>query len=75
MMADECGKHRHCYALRHFAGSAWLQACIALPEVSRLLGHANMQVADDPAPEPVTQGPADTVVTPKSRPRVGRCES
>lgn len=36
--------HRHFHALRHFAGSAWLEAGVSLPEVSRLLGHANMAI-------------------------------
>lgn len=36
--------HRHFHALRHFAGSAWLDAGVPLPEVSRLLGHANMAI-------------------------------
>ncbi|WP_300115229.1 site-specific integrase [Sphingobium sp.] len=36
--------HRHFHALRHFAGSAWLDAGVPLPEVSRLLGHANMMI-------------------------------
>lgn len=37
-------KHRHFHATRHFAGSAWLDAGVPLPEVSRLLGHANVGV-------------------------------
>lgn len=40
----EDGRYRHFHATRHFAGSAWLDAGVPLPEVSRLLGHANMQV-------------------------------
>ena len=36
--------HRHFHALRHFAGSAWLDGGMPLPEVSRLLGHANMAI-------------------------------
>lgn len=38
------GRWRHFHATRHFAGSAWLDAGVPLPEVSRLMGHANMQV-------------------------------
>lgn len=38
------GRWRHFHATRHFAGSAWLDAGVPLPEVSRLLGHANMQI-------------------------------
>lgn len=38
------GRWRHFHATRHFAGSAWLDAGIPLPEVSRLMGHANMQI-------------------------------
>lgn len=38
------GSWRHFHALRHFAGSAWLDAGVPLPEVSRLMGHANMAV-------------------------------
>lgn len=37
-------RHRHFHALRHFAGSAWLAGGVSLPEVSRLLGHANMAI-------------------------------
>ncbi|MCP3732018.1 site-specific integrase [Sphingomonas sp. MG17] len=36
--------HRHFHALRHFAGSAWLDAGVPLPEVSRMLGHANVMI-------------------------------
>jgi integrase len=32
---------RHFHALRHYAGSAWIDAGATIPEVSRLLGHAN----------------------------------
>lgn len=32
------------HKLRHFAGSAWLDAGASLPEVSRLLGHANVGI-------------------------------
>lgn len=35
---------RHFHALRHFAGSAWLDAGLPLTEVSRLLGHASPAV-------------------------------
>lgn len=35
---------RHFHATRHFAGSAWLNAQVPLPEVSRLLGHANVAI-------------------------------
>ncbi len=38
------GKRRRFHALRHFAGSAWLAGGVSLPEVSRLLGHANMSI-------------------------------
>ena len=38
------GRWRHFHATRHFAGSAWLDAGVPLPEVSRLMGHANMQI-------------------------------
>ena len=39
---DKAGlRTRHFHALRHFAGSSWLAAGLPLPEVSRLLGHAN----------------------------------
>lgn len=38
------GRWRHFHATRHFAGSAWLDAGFPLPEVSRLMGHANMQI-------------------------------
>lgn len=41
---DDLGRWRHFHALRHFAGSAWLEAGIPLPAVSMLLGHANTQV-------------------------------
>lgn len=37
-------RYRHFHATRHFAGSAWLDAGVPLPEVSRLLGHANVAV-------------------------------
>lgn len=36
--------HKHFHATRHFAGSAWLAGGVPLPDVSRLLGHANVQV-------------------------------
>ncbi|KQM99424.1 tyrosine-type recombinase/integrase [Sphingomonas sp. Leaf226] len=32
------------HKLRHYAGSAWLDAGASLPEVSRLLGHANVSI-------------------------------
>lgn len=35
---------RHFHALRHFAGSAWLDAGVPLADVSRMMGHANTQV-------------------------------
>lgn len=35
---------RHFHALRHFAGSAWLDAGATLPEVSRLLGHGDVAI-------------------------------
>tara|TARA_B100000378_G_scaffold249736_1_gene223309 strand:+ start:1211 stop:2458 length:1248 start_codon:yes stop_codon:yes gene_type:complete len=36
--------NRNFHALRHFAGSAWLDAGATLAEVSRLLGHANVEI-------------------------------
>lgn len=44
IVSDREYGHRHFHALRHFAGSAWLEAGVSLPEVSRLLGHANMAI-------------------------------
>lgn len=38
------GDWRHFHALRHFAGSAWLEAGVPLAEVSKLMGHAHMGV-------------------------------
>lgn len=35
---------RRFHALRHFAGSAWLEAGLSLPEVSRLMGHADTAI-------------------------------
>lgn len=35
------GSRRRFHATRHFAGSMWLSSGMPLPEVSRLLGHAN----------------------------------
>jgi integrase len=35
------GSRRRFHATRHFAGSMWLNSGMPLPEVSRLLGHAN----------------------------------
>jgi len=35
---------RHFHALRHFAGSAWLDAGMPLADVSKLMGHANPQI-------------------------------
>lgn len=43
-IADDNGCRRHFHALRHFAGSTWLAGGVSLPEVSRLLGHANMSI-------------------------------
>lgn len=36
--------YRHFHALRHFAGSLWLEQGASLAEVSQLLGHANTAV-------------------------------
>jgi integrase len=44
LLPDEQGRWRHFHALRHFAGSAWLEAGVPLPEVSRMLGHANTAI-------------------------------
>lgn len=38
------GDWRHFHALRHFAGSAWLEAGVPLAEVSRLMGHADVSI-------------------------------
>jgi len=38
------GAHRRFHATRHFAGSHWLAVGVPLPEVSRLLGHADMAI-------------------------------
>jgi integrase len=43
-MPGSKGAHRHFHATRHFAGSHWLALGVPLPEVSRLLGHANMAI-------------------------------
>lgn len=40
-IAPDDNGQRNFHALRHFAGSAWLDLGVPLPTVSKLLGHAN----------------------------------
>lgn len=49
---------RHFHALRHFAGSAWLDAGISLADVSKLMGHANARVTAEIYTHALTE-PAD----------------
>jgi integrase len=38
------GEWRHFHALRHYAGSSWLDGGVPLADVSRLMGHANTSI-------------------------------
>lgn len=44
-LAGDAGDNwHHFHALRHFAGSAWLDGGVPLADVSKMLGHANVMI-------------------------------